>query len=43
VLPERQTEKVEPRERYIRPELADVALASEHDRLGLANKGADGG
>jgi hopanoid C-3 methylase HpnR len=39
-LPERKAEKIDARTLYIlRPELAGAALASERDRLGLANKG----
>ncbi|HEU5094835.1 MAG TPA: hopanoid C-3 methylase HpnR [Reyranella sp.] len=43
-LPERKAEKIDARTLYIlRPELAGAALASERDRLGLANKGESAG
>jgi hopanoid C-3 methylase HpnR len=39
-LPAQKTERVDPRTLYIlRPELAGAALATDRDRLGLANKG----
>jgi hypothetical protein len=40
MLPERKAEKVDARSLYIlRPELAGAAMATDRDRLGLANKG----
>jgi hypothetical protein len=39
-LPERKAEKVDARSLYIlRPELVGTAMATESDRVGLANKG----
>ena len=39
-LPERKAEKVDARELYIlKPELVGAAVATDDDRLGLANKG----
>jgi hopanoid C-3 methylase len=43
-LPGRKAEKVDARQLYIlRPELVGGAMASDRDRLGLANKGLGGG
>jgi hopanoid C-3 methylase HpnR len=43
-LPTRKTGKVNPRELFIlRPELAGAAVATDLDRIGLANKGEGGG
>jgi hypothetical protein len=41
---ERKAEKVDARSLYIlRPELVGAAMATDRDRLGLANKGESGG
>jgi len=43
-LPARKAAKVDARDLYIlRPELAGAAMATDRDRLGLANKGQGGG
>jgi hopanoid C-3 methylase len=43
-LPERKADKVDARELYIlRPELVGATMATDRDRLGLANKGLGGG
>lgn len=43
-LPQRKADKIDPRELYIlRPELVGAAMATDRDRLGLANKGLGGG
>ena len=43
-LPERKADKIDARALYIlRPELVGAAMASDRDRLGLANKGLGGG
>lgn len=43
-LPERKAEKVDARELYVlNPELVGAAVATDDDRLGLANKGEGGG
>jgi hypothetical protein len=39
-LPERKAEKVDARSLYVlKPELVGAAVATDRDRLGLANKG----